>query len=130
VQDIDSDKNNNTSEETASESPKGGGGKEVNQEEEGEEDKQEEGEVISLKDPLTEVKTSKKRKGSPQKPSTRKKSRATKPHSQKVLTMDDIQLIITATEDASEDILQRHEDKQETWYDRIDKELKDIQQSI
>jgi hypothetical protein len=64
VQDIDSEENNNALEETVLDSPAGGGGDEVNQEEEGEADKQEEGEVTSLKDPLVEAKTSKKRKGS------------------------------------------------------------------
>jgi hypothetical protein len=44
--------------------------------------------------------------------------------------VDDIQLIITTVEYASEDILQRHEAKQETMYDKIEKELKDIQQAI
>jgi hypothetical protein len=44
-----------------------------------------------------------------------------------VLTVDDIHLIITVVEDVSEDILQRHEAKQETLYDRIEKEIKDIQ---
>jgi hypothetical protein len=33
-------------------------------------------------------------------------------------------------EDASEDILQRHGAKQETLYERIEKELKEIQQAI
>jgi hypothetical protein len=47
-----------------------------------------------------------------------------------VLTVDDIDLIITAIEDASEDILQRQGEKQESMYDRIEKELKDIQQAI
>jgi hypothetical protein len=47
-----------------------------------------------------------------------------------VLTVDDVDLIIAAMEDASEDILQRHEAKQETLYERIEKELKDIQQAI
>jgi hypothetical protein len=47
-----------------------------------------------------------------------------------VLKVDDVHLIIAAIEDASEDILQRHESKQETLYDRIEKELKNIQQSI
>jgi hypothetical protein len=101
-------------------SPGGGGGDEVNQEEEGEEDKQEKGEVTPPKDPLTEVETSKKRKVSLQKPSARKKSRANKPQSQNVLTMDDVDLIIAAVEDASEDILKRHEEKQEMMYDRIE----------
>jgi adenylate kinase len=44
--------------------------------------------------------------------------------------VDDIQLIIIVVEDSLEDILQRHEAKQETLYDRIQKELKDIQQVI
>jgi hypothetical protein len=47
-----------------------------------------------------------------------------------VFTVDDIQFIITTVEDTSEDILQRHEVMQETLYDRIEKELKDIQQAI
>jgi hypothetical protein len=69
----------------------------VNQEEGGEEgDKQEKGEVTLPKDPLTEAKTSKKRKVSPEKPSARKKTRANKPQSKNVLTVDDVDLIITA----------------------------------
>jgi hypothetical protein len=44
--------------------------------------------------------------------------------------VDDVDIIITAIEDASEDILYRHEAKQETLYDRIEKNLKDIQQAI
>jgi hypothetical protein len=47
-----------------------------------------------------------------------------------VLIVDDMDLIITTMEDSSEDILQRHEDNKETLYERIDKELKDIQQTI
>jgi hypothetical protein len=81
VQDIDSEEKNNASEEDVSDSPAGGGEDEVNQEEEGEEDKKDKGEVTSSKDPLTEAEMSKKRKGSPQKPSAQKKSQATKPHS-------------------------------------------------
>jgi hypothetical protein len=51
--------------------------------------------------------------------STRKKSKTNKPQSQNVLTVDDIELIITAIEDTLEDILQRNEEKHETMYDRI-----------
>jgi hypothetical protein len=47
-----------------------------------------------------------------------------------VVIVDDIQLIITVVEDASEDMIQRHEVKQETLYDIIEKELKGIQQVI
>jgi hypothetical protein len=72
----------------------------------------------------------KKRKLYPQKPSVRKKTRANKPQSKKVLTVDDVDLIITVVEYASEDILQRHGEKQEMMYERIEKELQEIQQAI
>jgi hypothetical protein len=65
LHDIESEEKNNTLEETTSESPAGGGGDEVNKEEEGEDNKQEEGKVTPLKDPLIEVRMSKKRNGSP-----------------------------------------------------------------
>jgi len=44
--------------------------------------------------------------------------------------MDDIDLIITTIEDASEDIWQRHGEKKELMHDIIEKEIKDIQQAI
>jgi hypothetical protein len=44
--------------------------------------------------------------------------------------VDYVYLIIEAIEDALEDILQIHEAKKETVYDRIEKDLKDIQQAI
>jgi hypothetical protein len=47
-----------------------------------------------------------------------------------VLTVDNVDLIIIVVEDASKDILNRHEAKQETMYERIEKELKNIQQAI
>jgi hypothetical protein len=62
--------------------------------------------VTPSKDPLTEVEMSKKMKVSPKKPSTWKKSRASKHESQNVLIVDDIDLIIATVVDASEDILQ------------------------
>jgi hypothetical protein len=55
---------------------RGGGGDEVNQEGGGEEG---EGEATPPKDPPTEIEKSKKRKVSPQKPSARKKTYASKP---------------------------------------------------
>jgi hypothetical protein len=97
---------NNTSEETASDSLRQGGGDKVDKEEnEGKEGKQKKGEVTLLKDPLTEAETSKKRKGSPTKPSSRKKSKASKPKLQTVLMVDDIDVIIIVVSDTSEDIL-------------------------
>jgi hypothetical protein len=44
--------------------------------------------------------------------------------------MHDIHIIIIVVKDASDYILQRHEAQQETMYDMIEKELKDIQQAI
>jgi hypothetical protein len=62
---------NNTSKENTPDSPEGGGGDEVEKEEDkGEEKKQEHGEVTPPKDPIMEAETSKKRKGSPKKPSS------------------------------------------------------------
>jgi hypothetical protein len=46
------------------------------------------------------------------------------------LTEDDISLVRGAMEDASEDILQRYGVKQEELYERVEKELKEIQQAI
>jgi len=73
---------------------------------------------------------SKKRKVSPTKPSSWKKSKASKPKLQTVLMVDDIDLIIIVVSDTSEDILQRNEEKQETMYDRIKAELKGVQQAL
>jgi len=42
----------------------------------------------------------------------------------------DVDLIIATVEDTLDDILQRHEAMQETLYERIEKEIKDIQQAI
>jgi hypothetical protein len=44
--------------------------------------------------------------------------------------VEDDNLIIAVMEDTSDDILQRHEANKETLYDRIEKEIKDIQQAI
>jgi hypothetical protein len=57
------------------------------------------GKFTPPKDPPTEVKTSKKRKVSLQKPSARKKTRTNKPQSNNVLTEDDVRLIIVVMED-------------------------------
>jgi hypothetical protein len=44
--------------------------------------------------------------------------------------VDDINLIITTVSDTSEDILQRSEAKQKTMFDRIEAELKGVQQAL
>jgi hypothetical protein len=124
----------NASEETASDSPGGGGGDEVDKEEkeekEGEEDKQEQGEVTLPRNPLDDADPSKKRKVSPMKPTSRKKSKASKPKLQTVLTIDDFDFIIAAVSDASQDILQNNEAKKEALYDRIMTEMRGVQQAL
>jgi hypothetical protein len=87
---------NNASVKTASDSP---GDDEVSQDKEGEEDKQKQGEVTPPRDPIDEAETSKKRKVSPTKPSSQKKSKASKPKLQTVLMVDDIDLIIATVSD-------------------------------
>jgi hypothetical protein len=89
-------------EETTPDSPRGGGDDEVEQEE----DEKKQSEVTLPKYPNTEAQPFKKRKVSPQKPSTWKNSRDNKPHLQTILTMDDINLIIVAISDTSKEILQ------------------------
>jgi hypothetical protein len=86
--------------------------------------------VTLPKDPIDEVETSKKRKGSPMKPSSRKKSKASRPKLQNVLTVDDINLIIVVVSDTSEDILQCNKEKLETMYKRIEAEMKGVQQAL
>jgi ornithine cyclodeaminase/alanine dehydrogenase-like protein (mu-crystallin family) len=49
---------------------------------------------------------------------------------QTVLTVDDFDFIITVVADASQDILQKHEAKQEEMYDRIEVELRGVQQAL
>jgi hypothetical protein len=44
--------------------------------------------------------------------------------------LDDFDFIITAVSDASEDILQRNETKQETMYERLEAELRGVQQAL
>jgi hypothetical protein len=102
----DVEKINSTSEETALNSPSGGEDNEVDKEEkEGEVDKKKNGEVTPPRNPLEEAKTSKKRKFSPMKPTSRKKSKASKLKLQTVLTVDDFDFIIAVVSNASVDIL-------------------------
>jgi hypothetical protein len=61
------------------------------------------------------------------KPTSRKKSNASKTKLQTVLTLDDFDFIMEAVSDASEDILQRNEAKQETMYENIEVELRGVQ---
>jgi hypothetical protein len=69
---------------------------------------------------MDEVDPSKKRKGSPMKPTSWKKSKATKTKLQIVLMLDDFDFIIAAVSDASQDIMKNTESKQETMYEKIE----------
>jgi hypothetical protein len=72
------------------------------------------------RDHVDEVDPSKKRKVSPMKPTSRKKSKATKTKLQTVLMLDDFEFIIAAISDASQDIMQNTEAKQEAMYEKIE----------
>jgi hypothetical protein len=77
-----------------------------------------------------EVDPLKKRKGSPSKPSSRKKAKATMRKMQTVLTSDDFDFLIAALQDASMEIAEKQEAKQEEMYDRIETELRGVQQAL
>jgi hypothetical protein len=100
---------------TASVSPDRGGDDEV-EEINGTGDEQKQGEVTPPRD---ETDPLKKRKVSPLKPSSRKKSRATVTKMKTVLTTDDFDFIIAALNDASLEIMEKQEAKQEEMYDRL-----------
>ena len=47
-----------------------------------------------------------------------------------VLTVDDFDFIIAAMNDTSQEILQKHEAKQEEMYDRVEVELRGVQHAL
>jgi len=103
---------------TASISPeKGGDGKELD-------DKEVKQKQVNEVDPM------KKRKGSPSKPSSRKKSKSSVTKMQTVLTYDNFDFLIAALNDASLEISEKQEAKQETMYDRIEIKLWGVQQAL
>ena len=81
------------------------------QEKEGEEDKNNKGEVTPPRNPHEEAETPKKRKVSPMKPTSQKKSKESKPKLQILLLVDDFDFIIAVVSYSSEDILQKNEAK-------------------
>jgi hypothetical protein len=96
------------SEETTSDSPRGGGDDEVDKEENnGQEDQQKQGEVTPPQNPPEDAEPSHKRKFSPTKPTSRKKSKGSKTKLQTMLTLDDFNFIIAAISDTSKYLLQR-----------------------
>jgi hypothetical protein len=113
-----------TSVKTASISPEqGGDGGEID----GAEVEQKKGEVTPPRD---EEDPSKKRKVSPLKPSSRKKSKATRTKFETTLTSDDFDFIVAALNDASLEIAEKQEAKQEEVFNRIKVELQGVQQAL
>jgi hypothetical protein len=82
------------------------------------------------RDLVDEVDPLNKRKVSPMKPTSQKKSKATLTKMQTVLTVDDFDFIIATVADASHDILHKKEAKHEEMYDRIEFELRGVQQAL
>jgi hypothetical protein len=73
--------------------------------------------------PRNETNPLKKRKVSPPKPSSWKKSKATVTKMKTVLTTNEFDFIITALNDASMEIAEKQEAKKEEMYDRIEVKL-------
>jgi hypothetical protein len=119
------------SEETTSESLGRGGDDEVDKEEiNGKEDQQKPSKVTPPRDPVDEADFSKKIKVSPTKPTSRKKSIASKTKFHIMLMLDDFEFIITTISDASQDIMQNTEAKQVAIYEKIETELRGVQQAL
>jgi hypothetical protein len=119
----------NALEGTASVSPGQRGDNEV-KETNDKEDQHKQGKVTLPRDPADEVDPLKKRKVSPTKPTSLKKYRATLTKMQTVLTVDDFEFIITTVVYALQDILQKHEAKEEEMYDRIEVELRGVKHAL
>jgi hypothetical protein len=96
----------NALDESASESPGRGDNDEVDKEEtNGKEDQQKQGEVTPTRDHVDQANPSNKRKVSPMKPTSRKKSKATKIKLHTILMLDDFDFIIAVMLDASQDVM-------------------------
>jgi hypothetical protein len=133
VQSIEIDEEDNASEEDGTDSPGGGGGEDQGNGQGGGDDtemQEEGGATPASGSPYWNRGFAEKEGFSRETFGKKEDPCANKPQSKNVLTEDDVGLIIAVMEDASEDILQRHGVKQETLYERIEKELKEIQQAI
>jgi hypothetical protein len=114
----------NASGKNASISPdRGGEEEEIN----GTGSEQKQGKVTPPRD---ETDPLKKRKVSPLKPSSRKKSRATVTKMKTMLTTDDFDFIIAALNDASLEIMEKKEAKKEEMYDRLKVKFQGVQQAL
>jgi hypothetical protein len=119
VQDVHS-----TSTKTTSISPaQGGDGEELG----GTEVEKNKGEVTP---PREEEDPTKKRKITPPNPSSQKKTKATQTTFKTTLTPDDFDFLIAALNDASLEIAEKKEAKQEEVFSRIKGELQEVQQAL
>jgi hypothetical protein len=80
--------------------------------------------------PREEEDPSKKRKVTPPKPSSEKKAKATRTTFKTTLTPDDFDFLVTALNDASLEIAEKKEVKQEEVFSRIKGELQEVQQAL
>ena len=80
--------------------------------------------------PKDEEDSSKKRKVSPLKPSSRKKSRTPVTKMKTTLTLDDFSFLLATMNEAIEEIIEKQEVKQEAMYNRIEIELQGVQQAL
>ena len=101
----------------------GGDGRDID----GVEFEKKKGEVTSPRD---EEDPSKKMKVSPPKPSSRKKSKATTTKFETTLTLDDFDFIVATLNDASLEIVEKQEAKQEEVFIQIKAELQEVQQAL
>jgi hypothetical protein len=116
------------SDATASESPRRGDNVKVDKEEtNGKEDQKKQGKVTPPRDHVYEANPSNEIKVSPTKPTSRKKSKATKTKLQTVLALNDFDFIIAAISYTSQDIMQNTEAKQASMYEKIETKLRGVQ---
>ena len=109
---------------TTSISPaQGGDGEELG----GTEVEQNKGEVTP---PREEEDPSKKRKATPPNPSSQNKTKTTQTTFKTTLTHDDFDFFIVALNDASLEIVERKEAKQEEIFSRLAGELQEVQQAL
>jgi NTP pyrophosphatase (non-canonical NTP hydrolase) len=80
--------------------------------------------------PRDEENPTKKRKVTPPKPSFRKKARATRATFKTTLTSNDFDLLVIALNDASLEIAEKKEAKQEEVFSRIKGELQEVQRAL
>lgn len=106
----------------------------ISHEQGGDDEETDGSEVEQKKDEVTlrrdEEDPSKKRKVSPSKPSSRKKSKATKTKFETTLTSDDFDFIVAALNDVSLERAEKQEAKQEEVFSQIKDELQGVQQTL